>query len=90
MYIIFNKYNIIYITLVFIYLNMDYIFEINNGGYPWTTSSGDVQCYRFDLFVMTERRLHRSIIFIASNATSAIWNGSATRSLVARPHCIQH
>ena len=53
------------------------IFEINNGGDPWTTSSGDVQRCRFDVFVTTERRLHLSIVFIASNGSTT------SRSLLA-------
>ena len=59
-----------------------YIFGINNDGNPRTTSSGDVKRCKFDVFVRTASPLYRSIVFIASNPTSAIWNNSATRSLL--------
>jgi hypothetical protein len=59
----------------------DIYLGINNGGDLLTPSSSNVQHCRFNVFLTTECRLHLSIEFIASNATSAIWISSATRSL---------
>ena len=63
-----------------------YIWTNYGGDQNLTTSPLDVRCYWFDVHIMTEHCFHGSIVFIGSGATSAIWNGRASRSLLV-PFC---